>query len=95
MTINKLNDAPILDQLDGQWQKMFVFLLYKFAKTEKIKITAQDMMECNEVYPGGPVLFTHGHSDSVEVQIIDQEAAARIAEYQKQQETNLGQGTMQ
>jgi hypothetical protein len=71
-TMRRLNDAPVLDQLEGQWQKMFAIMLWKLAP-QGIEITAADIA----AFPPGRVLFTHGHKDSFEFKIVT-EAEARV-----------------
>lgn len=81
MTVKKMNDAPVLDQVDGQWQKL-AMLLWKLAGREKVKLTHAEIAAFGKEFePGIPVLFTHGHSDSIEFQVIDEEAARRIAQH--------------
>lgn len=85
MISTKINpDSVILQQLDGQWQKMAILLLWKLAGREKVKLTYQEIASCNaEFAPGIPVLLTHGHSDSIEFQVIDEAAARVIANFDK------------
>ncbi|MFY9327816.1 MAG: hypothetical protein WAO76_07335 [Georgfuchsia sp.] len=78
MTVTKLNDAEILQQLDGQWQKMAMLLLWKLAGRKMVTLTHMEIKAFNDEFsPGIPVMFTHGHSDSIDFQVID-EAAARV-----------------
>lgn len=85
MTATKINpDSAVLQQLDGHWQKMAMLLLWKLAGREKVKITVEEMARWQaEFSPGIPVLLTHGHSDSIEFQVIDEAAAMRIADHEK------------
>lgn len=86
MSVDRLNDAAILGQLNGQWEKVALFLLWKLAGREKVRITGDDMARClAEFSPGVPVLLTHGHSDAIEFQVIDEAAAQRIAIFERQQ----------
>ena len=74
-------DNTTLRQLDGHWQKMALFILWKLAKRDKVKITVEEIQQCmDEFTPGTPVVFTHGHSDSIEFQLIDEASAKLIAE---------------
>lgn len=76
---NLTPDSAVMQQLDGQWQKLATFLLWKLAGRTKVKLTHEEMELCAaEFAPGIPVLFTHGHSDSIEFQVIDEASAARI-----------------
>lgn len=70
----KINpESVILQQLDGQ----------KLVGRDKaVKVTAEDIQRCAaEFGPDGPVVFTHGHSDSIEFSIVDVAAAKRLAEH--------------
>lgn len=76
----------ILDQLNGQWEKLFMVLLYKVQRRGKVTLSPRDFEALGAAFPDSiPVLFTHGHSDSVDFQIVDEASAARIAEYAKTQ----------
>ena len=84
---NILNpDSAILQQLDGQWQKVAALLLWKLAGVEKVTITCNDMEEmARQFHPGQPCIFTHGHQDSIDFQVLDEKAASRIAEFEATQ----------
>lgn len=79
----KINpESVILQQLDNQWQKMAVFLLWKLAGRKVVRITGEDMAKCvAEFAPGAPVIFTHGMSDAIEFSLVDEERAKALAEY--------------
>lgn len=81
MSVTNLTpDSTVLQQVDGQWQKLAMLLLWKLAGREKVKLTHQEIAACGEAFaPGVPVLFTHGHSDSIEFQVIDMASADRLA----------------
>lgn len=86
MAPNEMNEAPILDQLQGRWQLMVVYLLWKLSPNAPVHITAADMEACAQHYaPGHPILFPHGHSDSIELSIVTEERARQIAEHQATQ----------
>ena len=83
MIENLTPDSKVLEQLDGSWQKMFLFLLYKVSKREPVSITGQDIESClADFAPNAPVLFTHGAGDSVSFQIIDVDTAKKLATLQ-------------
>ena len=84
MTIENFTpDNKVLDQLDGSWQKMFLFLLYKVSKKEPVSITGKDIEDCMaEFAPNAPVLFTHGAGDSVSFQVIDVATAEKLSKLQ-------------
>ena len=80
---NKLNDAPVLDQVDGQWQQLAMLILWKTSGRNVVKITAKEIEEFRKQFePGIPVIFTHGHSDSIEFSIVDEKQAQKIAQHQ-------------
>ena len=75
-------DSTVLQQVDGQWQKLAAMILWKLKGREQIKITADDIAAMNaEFAPGIAVIFTHGHADSIDFQIVDEAAARRIAKH--------------
>jgi hypothetical protein len=77
----KMNpDSVILEQVDGQWQKLAMLILWKLNGKGVVRITAEDMKACREQFePGIPVIFTHGMSDAIEFSIVDEAQAARLA----------------
>lgn len=81
MSVNKINpDSVILQQLDGHWQKIALLILFKCKGRDRLKITHQEIEHCMQQFaPGAPVLLSHGHSDSIEFQVIDEETAQRLA----------------
>lgn len=81
MTHKTINpDSVVLSQLQGHWQKMAMLILWKLNGRQPVKITAEDMMRFNaEFAPGIPCLYTHGHSDSIDFQIVDEERARALA----------------
>ena len=87
MSVFEVNpESVVLRQLDAQWQKIAMLILWKLAGTKKVRVSAKDIEAmANAFEPGIPMLYTHGHSDSFEFQIVDERAAARIAEYDKTQ----------
>lgn len=84
--MNRLNDAPILDQTDGQTEKLLMIALWKLAGSKTVTITADDMSAFTAHHKGMGVLFMHGHKDSIDLSVIDAEAAQRIALHQATQQ---------
>lgn len=81
--VAKANDSMILDQLDGHWQKVALFLLYKLQGTERVKLTAADMDRCTDAFsPGLPYLLVHGNPDAIELQVVDAATARKWADYE-------------
>lgn len=81
---NLTPDSAVLQQVDGQWNKLAALILWKLAGREKVKVTHLDIARFNKEFaPSMPVLLTHGHSDSIDFQIVDTETAVRLADYDK------------
>lgn len=78
MTVTKLNDAPVLDQMEGQWMKFFALVVWKLAPNG-VEITMADI---DKFAAEGGILLTHGHRESFEFRIVTPEAAARLAEHE-------------
>lgn len=81
---HRLNDAPILDQLDGQYGKFLLMILRKY-KPNGVTITQADIEALlADQNSGDPfVLFTHGHRDSVEFKAIRRSEGERVAEHHR------------
>jgi hypothetical protein len=82
----RLNDAPILDQLDGQWQKIAGLILFKLlAKGEEVVLTLDDMKRCEREWPKGIIVFAHARpDDTLAFKIISPDEAKRITEFENQ-----------
>lgn len=80
-TIENLTpDSHLLHQLDGQWQRVAMLLLWKLAKREMVRITVAEIAAFSaEFAPGAPTLYTHGHVDALDFQVIDEASARRLA----------------
>lgn len=81
MSSTELNpEAVVLQQLQGQWQKIAMLVLWKLKGTAVLKITGAEIEAFTAAFePGLPVLFTHGLYDGFELSIVTEEAAARLA----------------
>lgn len=81
-----MNDAMILDQLRDEWQKIAAVLLWKLKGREKVTLTGADFEAyAREFEPGIPCLYTHGHKDSIDFQIVDEPTARRHAAQDRSQ----------
>ncbi len=79
-------DSTILQQLEGEWQKIVLLLLWKLVKDAPVKISIDDMIALQAAFPNSmPTLLAHGHSDSFELRVISMEQAKRLAEYDANQ----------
>lgn len=87
MTAYKINpDSVMLQQMDQQWAKFFQILLFKLKGREKVTITLQDIQAAVEaIEREGLTLLNHGRQDAIDFQLIDREAAMRLAEWDRQQ----------
>lgn len=68
----------ILDQVDGEWERLFMLLLWVVSQDRKITITAADIEGMLEFFPDA-VLYTHGHEDSMDFQLVTKDEAMRLA----------------
>jgi hypothetical protein len=93
MANEKINpDSVILNQLEGQWEKVCMVLLHKLSSGKTVKITAQDFIDVRRHYePDGPVLFTHGMHDSFELSVITHERAKELAAYEASKQVQTKQ----
>lgn len=81
---NKLNpDSVMLAQLDGHWQKVATFILWKIYGVRPVTITAKDIEKINAEYPNGPILAVVGNSDSMTFQLVTEEQAKIMAAHDK------------
>ena len=70
--------AYILQQLDGEWQKIAVALVYMFSRGAPVLITHKVLEELNE-FMATHKLLTWGHQDSIELRLVTPERAKEIA----------------
>lgn len=78
MTVNKLNDAPVLDQIESIGYMKFMALLVHKLAPNGVTITVEDIAR----FPPDGVLFAHGHRDSFDFKIVTQEQADRLAAHE-------------
>lgn len=85
MSVTNLTpDSAVLQQVAEHWQKMAMLILWKTAGQQKVSITMADIQRFSaEFAPGVPVLYTHGHVDSFDFQVVDEAAAHRLAAHSK------------
>lgn len=88
---NRLNDAVILEQIDGQYEKFLTMIIRKYLP-EGAVITLKDIEAvAKEQASSDPlVLFTHGHKDSIEFKVVRMSEAKVIAAHDEA--TNRGRG---
>ena len=90
MTTRRLNDAPVLDQVEPYWQKLAALILWKLKGVERVEITYEDMkrMEAEFAGAGGAIIFVHGMYDRFAFKIVTPEEAERIAKHETTQRGN-------
>jgi hypothetical protein len=76
--------APILDQIEGHWQKILVAVMWKLSKSKPIVITHQDLLDL-ERYMQHHKLLTWGHKDSIELRLVTPAAAEALAKHAREQ----------
>jgi len=77
----RLNDAPVLDQVEGQYHKFLMLALWKYLP-DGIEITLADILQFEADHGSDPwVLFSHGHKESFEFKAIRTNAAHVLAKH--------------
>lgn len=84
MTVHKLNDAPVVDQVESNAVKFLALLVWKLAP-KGVTITMADIAKFSAE---GGVLFSHGHPTSFDFRIVTPEEAARLAQHHKDTTSN-------
>lgn len=79
--VRHMNRAPILDQLEDQWERIVAAMVWKLGKGNVV-LTAQDLRD----FPTDRIFLTYGHHDSIEFKLVTREEADRIVEHQKTQQ---------
>lgn len=80
----KLNDAPVLGQLDGHWQRITALLLHKLVERGgEVVLSAEDMKRYAEEWPQGAIVMVDGRFDSLAFKLVTIEEARRIAAHQQ------------
>lgn len=80
--MQKLNEAPILEQTDGMRDRILMAALWKLNGGQAVNVTAADLEKYNAAFDCNPVLFMHGHADSIEVSVVTMERAKELAAHQ-------------
>lgn len=82
--MQELNQSPILDQTrEGNKREMLIVAaLWKLSGGTSVKLTAQDIQAFVDAYGGSPVLFMHGHADSIELGFVGMAEAMQLAAHQ-------------
>lgn len=70
-----LNDAPVLDQTDGQRDKLLMIALWKINGGQMVSLTADDIKAFNAAHNDQATLYVHGHKDSIDIGVITTERA--------------------
>jgi hypothetical protein len=79
MTIERMDDAPVLDQIDEiGWQKFLALIVFKLAPNG-VTLTSEDV---EQFAREDKVLFSHGLGDRFEFKMVTREEAERIAAHE-------------
>jgi hypothetical protein len=89
MKDNRLNDAAVLEQVDGQYEKFLLLVLRKYLPAGVV-LTLADIAAVVTEQQDPWVLFAHGHKESIEFKAIRMSEARRIVEHDEA--TNRGRG---
>lgn len=82
--MNALNpDSTVLQQIDGQMDKLFAAVVWKAGGGKPIKITAEDLIKLAEEFQGFPIMFTYGMNDGIEFSVVNRERAAVLIEHDR------------
>lgn len=77
--MQRLNDAPILDQTENMRDKLLMIALWKLNGDKIINISADDIKAFNAAHNDAATLMVHGHKDSIDLGVITLERAAVLA----------------
>lgn len=77
--MQRLNDAPILDQTEGTRDKLLMIALWKLAGDKIISISTDDIIAFNAAHNDQATLLMHGHKDSIDIGVITLERARVLA----------------
>lgn len=81
--MERLNNAPILDQTEGQRDILMMIAIWKLSGGQVVKIDAETIKAFNAAHNHNAVLLMHGHADSIDIGIITAERAAVLAAHQQ------------
>lgn len=72
----------VLQQVDGQWQKLAALIVWKLNGMKPVEITVADMEKVEaEFGSAGLHLLMHGKADSIEFSIVTAERAKVLVEH--------------
>jgi hypothetical protein len=72
--------ALILQQLDGQWEKIACALIFKLSRNAPVVISHSDLERLGE-FMKSRQLLTWGHHDSIELRLVTPERGAEIVKH--------------
>lgn len=78
MSLEKLNDAPVVDQVAENAGKFLALVVWKLAP-KGVTITMKDI---ERFAAEGGIFFAHGHRESFDFKIVTPEEAARLAAHE-------------
>lgn len=80
-SLTKDQRALVLDQLEGQWQKIAAVLVWKLGRDLPVIVTAKDFADIQAESNAGKVFMTWGHYDSFEFRWMVKSAAEKLADH--------------
>jgi hypothetical protein len=81
--VNHTPQSLMLQQVEGQWQKLLLLLLFKLAGRQPVHLTHAEIAACwAEFAPGNPTLLTQGGADRIVFQVITEAQALELAEHE-------------
>jgi len=87
--VKKLNDAPVLGQLDDHWMKIVALLLHRFTKPgETVTFTEEQIAQLTVDWPHGCIVACVGGSHTLAFKLVTIAEAARLAAHNKTQQGN-------
>lgn len=75
-------DSTMAQQIDPHKEKMLAFAIWVTVRDGKIRITTEEIEAMLAKFPGGPIVFTHGTQDTIELSLITPQKAQEIAAYE-------------
>ena len=80
----KTGEKAGVSQLQGRWQKLGVVLLWKLARDGCVLMNYD-----RDAVPADKVLLAHGHENEIEYRFVPRAEAARIQQWEKDNEGKL------
>lgn len=83
----EMNEAPILDQMRENWQKIAALLLFRYTQPgEQVVITVADIEDMNKKWPIGSACAITGSAEAFTLKLVTPEENKRLMALQHTQE---------